>query len=1073
MASERELNLLIRARDEATKTIENNQRAFKDLERSIGDVQKASSTLDSIPDQMVLSQKEIQKTTTEFKNIEKAISENEQSVKTLNKSMKEFGTSSKNSMDGAGMSISKYNKMLRKMGLDSSTIAELSAAHMEKYKDRFIDSINKMQNKATQGEQIQESFEKMGRPLQGLTRKLNGVSSDLERMARAGHPAVVALAELGPNPSMDALQKKIQFINKGIGRMTAVATVAGLAFIGFTYGMGLLAKGPNPADVLAEQEKAIQHYADTLATRTEEIYNTWGLFEKAQITHTTGAELMKNLQGQVKILQDWSKNLGSLAKKGVDEGMIAELRKMGPAAAGEIAALNSMSGPELDKYVELWRQKHNLAKVAAVTELEGLKEETKKKIQELQDSLKPLGISMQEFKNVWLDALGPFIEVWGIIAAKVVDFGTYIGELVKKVNEINPEISAAAGMFMYLFTALTLLMSPLALGISRAGGLAVAFKTLWGIIGGFVTGFLAVAAYAAVLAAAFVALGYAAYKLWTSSEILRDALINGFQKIKTAVLEALAPLSEKFEQLKTAFMDMVAKFTGGTGTMGDIWKVMGDKIGAAINWVVDALLPILVAGIEIVVQVVSAIIDGLIFVFGKITEWWSSNSGTIGGYLETAKGYFMTAFNAIRDFILSVMPQVSGVVKSAIDLIKTVFSVAMPIISSIVKVAFGIIKTVMSVLWGPLVSLIQSTWNNIKNVITSGLNIIQNVIQLFTNILKGNWSAAWENVKAILYNGVVFLWNLVQLWFVGKLVGSIKAFATSGLAVIKTMWTSISTAFTSTLTAIKTGVTSSWTTILTTIKNAMTAIKTNITTFFANAWVNVQNTLMLMRTGLTTVFNVIKTVVQNAVNFYKNIITTGFNLMKTGAINAVNAMKNGISTALNAVKTLFQTMKDKIISTVKSIDLMQIGKDIIQGLINGIGSMASSAWDAVKNIGDGIKDAIKGALKIKSPSRIAIEIGGFFSEGLAIGIERMAKKAFEQAHNLADGVMAPVNGGQLTSAAAGYTGGASGTSKAGAGAVYVTFEAGAFDGAFPGVTKGEEVAKAAIQMSLKSAFKLQ
>ncbi|MDI5791310.1 hypothetical protein PO124_31610 [Bacillus licheniformis] len=40
---------------------------------------------------------------------------------------------------------------------------------------------------------------------------------------------------------------------------------------------------------------------------------------------------------------------------------------------------------------------------------------------------------------------------------------------------------------------------------------------------------------------------------------------------------------------------------------------------------------------------------------------------------------------------------------------------------------------------------------------------------------------------------------------------------------------------------------------------------------------------------------------------------------------------------------------------MKGIDLKQIGKNIIQGLINGIGSMANAVWRKVGDIADGLR----------------------------------------------------------------------------------------------------------------------
>ncbi len=76
-----------------------------------------------------------------------------------------------------------------------------------------------------------------------------------------------------------------------------------------------------------------------------------------------------------------------------------------------------------------------------------------------------------------------------------------------------------------------------------------------------------------------------------------------------------------------------------------------------------------------------------------------------------------------------------------------------------------------------------------------------------------------------------------------------------------------------------------------------------------------------------------------------------------------------------------------LVKWFQGIDLKQIGKDIIQGLINGISSMASKVKESARNIANGIGEKIKSILKLGSPSKLMESYGEFTGEGLAIGLE--------------------------------------------------------------------------------------
>ena len=55
--------------------------------------------------------------------------------------------------------------------------------------------------------------------------------------------------------------------------------------------------------------------------------------------------------------------------------------------------------------------------------------------------------------------------------------------------------------------------------------------------------------------------------------------------------------------------------------------------------------------------------------------------------------------------------------------------------------------------------------------------------------------------------------------------------------------------------------------------------------------------------------------------------------------------------------------------------LKQAGKDLIQGLINGIGSMGSALKNKAGDLAGGAIDSIKGTLGIASPSRVMMQVG--------------------------------------------------------------------------------------------------
>jgi len=88
-----------------------------------------------------------------------------------------------------------------------------------------------------------------------------------------------------------------------------------------------------------------------------------------------------------------------------------------------------------------------------------------------------------------------------------------------------------------------------------------------------------------------------------------------------------------------------------------------------------------------------------------------------------------------------------------------------------------------------------------------------------------------------------------------------------------------------------------------------------------------------------------------------------------------------------------RSVGDSIKNFFSGLDLSGMGRDIMQGLINGIKGMAGAVASAASSVVSSAMTAAKKFLKIKSPSRKMMEVGGFFSEGFANGISKAGKMA--------------------------------------------------------------------------------
>jgi len=137
---------------------------------------------------------------------------------------------------------------------------------------------------------------------------------------------------------------------------------------------------------LAEDERRLtEDLKRQIEQRAQDLMNWTGLFDVVSFSGEgiTGGELLGNLRDQVNAFDEWQEQIGLLAQKGVDEGLIKELQKMGPKALPQIKALNKLSDEELTEYVNLYRMKAQQAREEAMRQLEQQRRETQMKLMEI------------------------------------------------------------------------------------------------------------------------------------------------------------------------------------------------------------------------------------------------------------------------------------------------------------------------------------------------------------------------------------------------------------------------------------------------------------------------------------------------------------------------------------------------------------------------------------------------------------------------------------------------------------------------------------------------------------------
>lgn len=479
----------------------------------------------------------------------------------------------------------------------------------------------------------------------------------------------------------------------------------------------------------------------------------------------------------------------------------------------------------------------------------------------------------------------------------------------------------------------------------------------------------------AIIISAVIALVGAFIYLWNTSDDFRNFWIGLWEGIKKAVGAAVDWIISAWEGMKEFFSNTWNGLVDGTknavNSVKEAWK--GTK-----QWFADLWAGIKDTAADMwdgVKQAFSDAVDGVVSTWQGVKQWfadlWNGIKSTISSIVDSIKDAIMSRFGVL----------IYGI-----------------------RNAFIHIKLFLSTLWENLGKIAGQMFEILKNIILAPVLFVTSMISGGWEEAKNNMIAVWNNILEAGAN----IWSSIQAIFDSFLLNTKMAFLnvwTGIKAALAYVWTTISETAVNVFNGIVAYFVETWQNIKQTAIDSWESTKAAV----AETWQN-------MKQGAIDLWNSVKqyfadlwqSTKENAINTWKSIkqgvadawentkdavVNTAKNIVK-GAAQAWEDLKTGVSNAVESVKNTF----DKI----RQIDLLQIGKDIINGLINGITSKIEDVKNAVKDIAGSITGKIKDILNIHSPSRVMAQLGVFTSQGLAEGMLDGARYVDKASETLAD-----------------------------------------------------------------------
>ncbi|WP_414627002.1 hypothetical protein [Bacillus amyloliquefaciens] len=422
---------------------------------------------------------------------------------------------------------------------------------------------------------------------------------------------------------------------------------------------------------------------------------------------------------------------------------------------------------------------------------------------------------------------------------------------------------------------------------------------------------------------------------------------------------------------------LAAQAAANAARMAASWIIAMGPI-AWISAAVIALVVLIIANWDKVKQYT-------LQVWGVISQWlqsaWEGIKTAATATWNAITSFFSTVWNGIVSAAKTIWNGLSAFFKWEFNLYKTIFTTV-----------WNAIKSFATTVWNGIISVGKSTWNGLKTFFSSVWNGMKTAFTTVWNGVKSFATSTWKGIVSVgksVWNGLktffTNLWNGVKKVFSAVWNGiktAVTAVWKGMVSVGKTTWNGLKTFFTNLLNGLK----KVFSTVWNGIKTAVTAIWKAIVIAGKATWNG-------LKTFFTNLWNGVKIVFSTVWNGIKKAVTTIWKGLTSTAKTTFNAMKSAITSIMNNVKSKIKSIWNGVMSFFKGINLVSIGRNIIQGLINGIGGMAGALASKVKSMANAIPNGMKKLLGIHSPSRVMRDqVGYHVGTGMAAGIDKSQAK---------------------------------------------------------------------------------
>lgn len=229
-----------------------------------------------------------------------------------------------------------------------------------------------------------------------------------------------------------------------------------------------------------------------------------------------------------------------------------------------------------------------------------------------------------------------------------------------------------------------------------------------------------------------------------ANSLLNWVMSDNFQSALNVVLGILADLFGYAQEIMAWVVTMYETYLAPV-----VDKVLDciSRIIIAIGSVWEFLKPIIDTIIDVIMNVLEPVIDGLCGIIGGIIDALSGVMDFITGVFT---GNWSKAWEGLKTFLGGIIDAVASLFTGLFNTIRAIFKGAWDIIVSI----WSVVSTWFNnAVIKPLANLFNGIWNTMKNGAQNAWNGIKNIFSSVATFFKNIFGNAWNGVKNIFSSG--------------------------------------------------------------------------------------------------------------------------------------------------------------------------------------------------------------------------------------------------------------------------------------------------------------------------------